>query len=142
MGVGLTGCSPKWKQRKRVTDRFEAETAEIPALTEADVKARMNRKTPVTGHSAISVPCTDPAYVVYLETQLRSAHAALHEARAEAEGAWLAAQLGSREALQAARDDADSAREVARAVAVHNADLTEQVRKLSEELAEIKISRE
>lgn len=104
-------------------DRFEAETAEIPALTDEDLRiSRMTRKTPVLGHTLVTtttMPCTDPAYVGYLERQLVAAH----------------------EALQIARAEAESARAAALAAGAHNADLVEQVRKLAEELAELKISR-
>lgn len=68
----------------------------------------MRRRTPTLGHE---VPCTDPAYVIYLERQLTAAQ----------------------EALRALRDELDSARAAATAAAVHNADLTEQVRELVEQ---------
>ncbi len=60
------------------SDRFEAETTELPALSEDDVEeARARRRiTP-----AAVQPCVDPAYVRYLERELAAAQAAADSAR-------------------------------------------------------------
>ncbi len=85
------------------SDRFEAETTELPALSEDDVEeARARRRITPAGFIPVQPsepPCVDPAYVRYLERELAAAQAA-----------------------------ADSARSVFAAVGAHNADLTERLR--------------
>ncbi len=94
----------------RPADRFEAETTELPALSDEDVEqARKRRKvTPAGFIPAVNrTGCTDPAYVAYLERELASAHAS-----------------------------AESARAVFHVVGAHNAALTNQVESLALQLAE------
>lgn len=58
-----------------MTDKSEAETAELPALTEAELTVSKR-------NSPDGPCCTDPAYVRYLERQVMSLNASLDSARA------------------------------------------------------------
>jgi hypothetical protein len=93
------------QERRRAEERFEAETQEIPAVTDEELEQLRRRKQQST-----EAACTDPAYVAFLERQLAEATAAIATATSAAE----------------------SARAVFHAVGAHNAELTEQVRELTE----------
>ncbi len=89
----------------RGDERFEAETQEIPAVTEEELEQLRRRR-----EGSKAGPCTDAAYVAFLERQLAAANAATAIANSATE----------------------SAQAVFHAVGAHNAELTEQVRVLTE----------
>lgn len=90
-----------------MTDKSEAETAELPALTEAELAAAKRTRP----NASPAQPCTDPSYVTYLERQVTALNTMLDGQKAATE----------------------SARAVILAVGTHNAELTDEVAVLSAE---------